>query len=395
MTKHYGSKLESSRSKSSVVAKGLVAGMLLVGINVAGAATAFADTAQSSNSTNQTTTNSTNTTVAVQNSTAAGSTTDASAGTLPGDFFYFIKTTVENIRLAFTFHDVAKAELLAQYAQQRIAEANALIAKGETTLAQQTLQQAVTDENAALKLANQSGTSLNFGSTNGISNTTSQGTGNGVSTNQSGNSVSTTSNNATGSVDITVLNNTTSGTQDNNALSTNGTADNGVVNGTENGTENGLENNEVGEAGAGNDHSKTRAKVYAHLGQDTLALAAALQHVKNPTAQAALERNIEKSLAHLQTQLGVSSKVSDKAKADASKDSKVEGKKDSDASEGSKVTTQLQPLVSNSVTSTTTGSTSVQSKLGDDVQKLLGQGNHGHGDSQNHEHGDSQGHGNH
>ncbi|MDC3417383.1 DUF5667 domain-containing protein [Aquibacillus salsiterrae] len=62
---------------------------------------------------------------------------------LPGDFFYFAKIMLENIRSAFTFNDYAKAKLYADFAAERIAEANALIAEGETDKAQELLKEAI------------------------------------------------------------------------------------------------------------------------------------------------------------------------------------------------------------------------------------------------------------
>ncbi|MCL6453936.1 MAG: DUF5667 domain-containing protein [Alicyclobacillus sp.] len=282
------------------LSKGAATLLVLVGVNAAGAVTAFADTSSQSGNTagmsgtaTSNTMTSGNVSITVLNNTSASNATgsgnatgdanatvdasgttqtQASAGILPGSFFYFLKMTIENIRLALTFNDVNKAQLLASYAAQRIAEANALAAKGETTLAAQTLQQAAQDETAALKLAQQTGAPLDFGVTNGTGNNTVSSAGNAV-----------------GSVNITVLNDT--GASSN--ASANSTAD-----------ANGAANNAAGGATSGDEDQMKRAQVYAHLSQDTLALVAALQHVKNPTAQAALAKNIEKSLEHLEAALG-------------------------------------------------------------------------------------------
>ncbi|WP_379969703.1 DUF5667 domain-containing protein [Ectobacillus sp. sgz5001026] len=59
-----------------------------------------------------------------------------------GDFFYFVKTTVEQIRLALATNDLDKAKLLSEQAAERIAEANVLNEKGNDTLTQDTLQKA-------------------------------------------------------------------------------------------------------------------------------------------------------------------------------------------------------------------------------------------------------------
>lgn len=69
---------------------------------------------------------------------------------LPGDFFYFLKTMVEKIQLALTFNDVDQAKLLADFANERAAEANVLLDQGQIELAQQTIQQALDQQEQAL-----------------------------------------------------------------------------------------------------------------------------------------------------------------------------------------------------------------------------------------------------
>lgn len=49
------------------------------------------------------------------------------AGFIPGDFFYFIELIQEKIRLSLTINDYDKSQLLAEFAAERIAEANSLI----------------------------------------------------------------------------------------------------------------------------------------------------------------------------------------------------------------------------------------------------------------------------
>ncbi|OLS37839.1 DUF5667 domain-containing protein [Bacillus sp. MRMR6] len=68
---------------------------------------------------------------------------------VPGDFFYFVKTMTEKIRLAFTFNDYKEAELLAEFTAERIAEANALIAEGQTEEAEALLQKAIETQEQA------------------------------------------------------------------------------------------------------------------------------------------------------------------------------------------------------------------------------------------------------
>ncbi len=50
---------------------------------------------------------------------------------LPGDFFYFAKTALEKIQLILTFDDVKEAKLLAEFATERLAEAEALFSAGQ------------------------------------------------------------------------------------------------------------------------------------------------------------------------------------------------------------------------------------------------------------------------
>jgi hypothetical protein len=62
---------------------------------------------------------------------------------LPGDFFYFTKLAFEKVKLALTFNDMKEAGLLAQYASERLAEAESLFLSGEETLALQSIEEAV------------------------------------------------------------------------------------------------------------------------------------------------------------------------------------------------------------------------------------------------------------
>jgi hypothetical protein len=62
---------------------------------------------------------------------------------VPGDFFYFVKLMSEKIRLAFTFDDYKEAKLLADFAAERIAEANSLIADGKSEEAAELLKAAI------------------------------------------------------------------------------------------------------------------------------------------------------------------------------------------------------------------------------------------------------------
>ncbi|WP_102348147.1 DUF5667 domain-containing protein [Bacillus sp. Marseille-P3661] len=71
---------------------------------------------------------------------------------IPGDFFYFVKMVAEKIRLAVTFDEYKEAQLLANYAAERIAEANALIAQGKVEKAEQLLKDAISIQELASEL---------------------------------------------------------------------------------------------------------------------------------------------------------------------------------------------------------------------------------------------------
>lgn len=71
-------------------------------------------------------------------------------GLIPGDFFYFVEAIAEKIQLALTFNDTAKAELISQFANERIAEANALFEKGDTDGAIDLLNKALESQELAL-----------------------------------------------------------------------------------------------------------------------------------------------------------------------------------------------------------------------------------------------------
>lgn len=69
---------------------------------------------------------------------------------IPGDFFYFVKTLSEKVQLALTFDDVEKAKLLSAFANERIAEANALLAAGDTEGAIELLNTALENQELSL-----------------------------------------------------------------------------------------------------------------------------------------------------------------------------------------------------------------------------------------------------
>ncbi|MBX9972087.1 hypothetical protein H7K21_03545 [Cytobacillus firmus] len=62
---------------------------------------------------------------------------------LPGSFFYFAKLALEKVKLALTFDDIKDAKLLAGYAAERMAEAEALFAEGKEEEALEAIETAL------------------------------------------------------------------------------------------------------------------------------------------------------------------------------------------------------------------------------------------------------------
>lgn len=62
---------------------------------------------------------------------------------VPGDFFYFSKILLEKIQLAFTIDDIKEARLIAEYAAERLAEAEVLFADGNEEAALETMTAAI------------------------------------------------------------------------------------------------------------------------------------------------------------------------------------------------------------------------------------------------------------
>lgn len=62
---------------------------------------------------------------------------------LPGSFFYFAKIALEKVKLALTFDDIKDAKLLADYASERMAEAEALFAEGKGEEALEAIEEAL------------------------------------------------------------------------------------------------------------------------------------------------------------------------------------------------------------------------------------------------------------
>lgn len=74
-------------------------------------------------------------------------------GMLPDSPFYFLKSWSEGIGTFFTFGDVAKAERFLNLSEKRLAEANALVAKGEPEIAEKAIGRYQEQLNRALAKA--------------------------------------------------------------------------------------------------------------------------------------------------------------------------------------------------------------------------------------------------
>lgn len=68
----------------------------------------------------------------------------------PGDFFYFVKKTVEGIQLLVTVNDMKQAKLHASFAEKRLLEAKALIAVGDEDRAEQTITKAIEQQGKSM-----------------------------------------------------------------------------------------------------------------------------------------------------------------------------------------------------------------------------------------------------
>ncbi|PGZ94373.1 hypothetical protein COE51_22880, partial [Bacillus pseudomycoides] len=90
---------------------------------------------------------------ASENTDAVKTTETEKPSLVQGDFFYFVKTTMEDIKMALATNDLDKAKLLSEQAAERIAEAGVLIDKGKDDLTQETLEKAAEDLEKADKLS--------------------------------------------------------------------------------------------------------------------------------------------------------------------------------------------------------------------------------------------------
>lgn len=126
---------------------GILAGILLFSIGVS---SAWANETEEDKSETQVTEE---TTVTSKSEASVTTETELAVPSLKdGDFFYFIKITLENIQLLITADDIKEAQLLAKFAEERISEANALFAEGKDDLAKLTIEKAIKQQEKALAL---------------------------------------------------------------------------------------------------------------------------------------------------------------------------------------------------------------------------------------------------
>jgi hypothetical protein len=229
-------------NKSSILMKSALAGVLAFGIG-AGSVYASDDAAV--------------VTTATESSPAVTNATDIEEkpSLLPGDFFYFIKSIYENIRLAITVNDLKEAKLLTELAKERLSEAQALIEEGEQEKAEAVLQLSIdTQVKAVIKIEGDAGAEA----------------------------------------EVKVEGQTESMDQVK--------------------AEAAAEKESVAEE---KDEDEQVVKVKTDLQHNILALTAALEKVENPRAQEALLKNIEKAFGHLEKKLTkLESKMAKKSEAD-------------------------------------------------------------------------------
>jgi hypothetical protein len=193
---------------------------------------------------------------------------DSEIDLFPGDFFYFFKVILEKLQVTLTFNDQEKAELLADFAGERIAEAEVLMKEGNEELAFEVLQKAViTIQNSEEFIV------------------ASEGEGN----------VSSKKEDAT-----------EEGNQEHHPQSD-------VT------TEEDVEQNEaevVSEEGV-----DLEVELEGKISQNIIALKNVIEKIQNPKAKAALERNIAKSLVKFEERLA---KLQAKAKKKTNTDTKAD-----------------------------------------------------------------------
>lgn len=172
---------------------------------------------------------------------------ESEVGLIPGDFFYFVELMQEKIQLALTINEFEKSQLLAEFAAERIAEANSLIKQEKYEEAGELLR-------TALEYQEKAEVTLEADNVNDVME-------------EAGTEVEAEGEETTTEED--------------------GTVDEATVVTDEEVTEDVVE------------ESSEAEKVKVKLANNITALSAVLAKIDNPKAQAAIMKNIEKSFAKL------------------------------------------------------------------------------------------------
>lgn len=256
-----------SNKELSKIVKGTLA-VVLAGTFTFSASKAFADESAGQTSTTQAQTNITQDTTV----TAPTTETKEAPSLLPGDFFYFAKLALEKIKLALTFDKVKDAQLLASYASERLAEAEALYKDGKQDEALNAIKAAMEDMKNADNIVND----------------------------QSKPAKST----ETAKTDETVNKDEDHKTEDrvNEDTQKQEKADDQKEEDQKKADDQKQTDDQTATDEQKNDETAQGTqeikKVNDMLSQNIAALTAAMEKVKNPTAKAALQKNIEKMFVH-------------------------------------------------------------------------------------------------
>ncbi len=218
---------------------------------------------------------------------------------VPGDLFYFVKIAFEKIQLAFTVDDVKEAKLLAKFSAERLAEAEALFAEGNDDEALETIKKAL---------------EYLEGSEGQLSEEETE----------------ETDSDGQGVVEEDKATSEEDGTADD---------DNTAVE----------DENAEGEETADNTDKEGTEEVKQLISQNIIALTAAMEKVKNPTAKAALKKNIEKSYAKLEKK---AAKMAAKEERKARKAEKRAAEEDEATVDNNTAAGSQTPAVNNTETKT-------------------------------------------
>ncbi|QNK58547.1 DUF5667 domain-containing protein [Paenibacillus sp. PAMC21692] len=129
-----------------LIAKGTIASMLALSI---GTGSAWADEA----GTQPTVTSDAAATTSTTSATSTTETEQKTPSLLPGDFFYFVKMVYERIQLEYASNDMEEAILLAQFAQERLAEMAVLLEEGSFEAAEEAFLLSLSQQQQAIETA--------------------------------------------------------------------------------------------------------------------------------------------------------------------------------------------------------------------------------------------------